>query len=238
MSQPHSLLIADDDPVVREAYRTFFAQQDEFAVAGEARNGAEAIEAYARLLPAVVLMDLQMPVVSGIDATRQICWQWPSACVVAMTTFGTSEYVVAALRAGASGYLLKDVGGPGLLAGLRQAMVGDMPLSTSVRRELVASVVQDGPAPVAEASDVTLTSREQELLGWLAQGLTNQQIGAQMYVSEGSVKQYLLQIGRKLDVRSRTGILIRAVQLDLVDPHALPPVRTERSSPFPARGQR
>lgn len=225
MSQAHSLLIADDDPVVREAYHTFFGQQDEFAVGGEARNGAEAIEAYAKLLPHVVLMDLQMPVVSGIDATRQICSRWPNACVVAMTTFGTSEYVVAALRAGASGYLLKDVGGPGLLAGLRQALAGDMPLSSSVRRELVASGVSERPVRVVEGSDVPVTPRERELLGWLAQGLTNSQIGAQMYVSEGSVKQYLLQIGRKLDVKSRTGILIRAVQLDLVDPHALPPVR-------------
>jgi DNA-binding NarL/FixJ family response regulator len=225
MSQPHSLLLVDDDPVVREAYRSFFAQQDEFVVRGEARNGAEAIEAYAQLLPDVVLMDLQMPVVSGIDATREICSRWPNACVVAMTTFGTSEYVVAALRAGASGYLLKDVGGAGLLAGLRQALAGEMPLSSSVRRELVASVVQDPPARAVEAFDVAVTPRERELLGWLAQGLTNQQIGAHMYVSEGSVKQYLLQIGRKLDAKSRTGILIRAVQLDLVDPHALPPVR-------------
>jgi DNA-binding NarL/FixJ family response regulator len=225
MSQPHGLLLVDDDPVVREAYRSFFAQQDEFVVRGEARNGAEAVEAYAKVLPDVVLMDLQMPVVSGIDATREICLRWPNACVVAMTTFGTSEYVVAALRAGASGYLLKDVGGAGLLAGLRQALAGEMPLSSSVRRELVASVVQDPPARAVEASDVAVTPRERELLGWLAQGLTNQQIGAQMYVSEGSVKQYLLQIGRKLDAKSRTGILIRAVQLDLVDPHALPPVR-------------
>jgi DNA-binding NarL/FixJ family response regulator len=225
MSSPHSLLIADDDPVVREAYRSFFAQQAEFTVVGEARNGAEVIEAYARLLPDVVLMDLQMPGVSGIDATGQLCARWPKACVVAMTTFGTSEYVVAALRAGASGYLLKDVGGPGLLAGLRQALAGDMPLSSSVRRELVSAVVQDRPPLLNDGPQVALTPREHELLGWLAQGLTNQEIGAQMYVSEGSVKQYLLHIGRKLDVKSRTGILIRAVQLDLVDPRALPPVR-------------
>lgn len=225
MSETHRILITDDDPLVREAYRAFFSHQTEFTVCGEARNGAEGVEAYATLLPDIVLMDLQMPVVSGIDATRQICERWPDACVVAMTTFGTSEYVVAALRAGASGYLLKDVGGPGLLAALRQALAGDMPLSGSVRRELVSSVVEDRPKSTADLADVGLTPREQELLGWLAQGLSNHQIGAQMYVSEGSVKQYLLQIGRKLGVKSRTGILVRAIQVNAVDPHALPPVQ-------------
>jgi DNA-binding NarL/FixJ family response regulator len=224
MSEPARILVTDDDPLVREAYRRFFSHHDEFVVCGEARNGAEGVEAYATLLPDVALMDLQMPVVSGIEATRQMCERWPDACVVAMTTFGTSEYVVAALRAGASGYLLKDVGGPGLLAGLRQALAGEMPLSSSVRRELVSSVVEER-LPAAEVVDVGLTPREHELLSWLAQGLTNHQIGSQMYVSEGSVKQYLLHIGRKLGVKSRTGILVRAIQLNVVDPHALPPVR-------------
>jgi len=225
MSEPRRVLVIDDDPLVREAYQAFFSHQEEFVVCGEARNGAEGVTAYATLLPDLVLMDLQMPVVSGIDATRQICERWPEACVVAMTTFGTSEYVVAALRAGASGYLLKDVGGVALLAALRQALAGDMPLSSSVRRELVTSVVQDGSRAPVDVVEVGLTPRESELLGWLAQGLNNQQIGAQMYVSEGSVKQYLLHIGRKLGVKSRTGILVRAIQVNAVDPHALPPVR-------------
>jgi DNA-binding NarL/FixJ family response regulator len=225
MSEPHRILVTDDDPLVREAYRAFFSHSDEFDVCGEARNGAEGVEAYATLLPDVALMDLQMPIVSGIDATRQICDRWPDACVVAMTTFGTSEYVVAALRAGASGYLLKDVGGPALLAGLRQALAGDMPLSSSVRRELVSSVVEERPPAPVDVADLGLTPRERELLSWLAQGLTNHQIGSQMYVSEGSVKQYLLHISRKLGVKSRTGILVRAIQLNVVDPHALPPVR-------------
>src|SRR3712207_772788 len=100
-----------------------------------------------------------------------------------------------------------------------------MPLSSSVRRELVSSVVENRTAAPAPVADVGLTKRERELVGWLAQGLTNSQIGAQMYVSEGSVKQYLSHIGVKLGVKSRTGILIRAVQLNVVDPQALPPVQ-------------
>jgi len=222
---PHRILVVDDDPVVRQVYRTFFSSSLEFLVCGEGRHGAEGVEAYATLQPDLVLMDLQMPVLSGIEATRQICRAWPGACVVAMTTFGTSEYVVAALRAGASGYLLKDVGGVALLAGLRQALAGDMPLSASVRRELVSSVVADRTEDSVGETTAQLSTRERDVLRLLAQGLTNVQIGAQLYVSVGSVKQHLLQIGRKLGVTSRTGILVRAIQLDLVDPHALPPVR-------------
>lgn len=222
MPEPTRLLVTDDDRGVREAYRAFFAPQAEFTICGEAATGIEGVEAYGCLLPDLVLMDMQMPILNGIEATRQICQRWPDACVVAMTTFGTSDYVVAALRAGASGYLLKDVGGPGLLAGLRQALAGEMPLSAAVRQELVASVVEAVPV---QPSEPGLTPRESELLIWLAQGLTNQQIGAQMFLSEGSVKQYLTQIGRKLGIKSRTGILIRSIQLGLVDPHALPPVR-------------
>jgi DNA-binding NarL/FixJ family response regulator len=220
---PHRILVVDDDPLVRQAYRTFFSSSSEFVVCGEGRHGAEGVEAYATLQPDLVLMDLQMPVLSGIEATRQICSRWP-ACVVALTTFGTSEYVVAALRAGASGYLLKEVSGVALLAGLRQALAGDMPLSGSVRRELVSSVVADRREDPVDGTTAQLSTREHEVLRALAQGLTNFQIGAQLYVSVGSVKQHLVQIGRKLGVTSRTGILVRAIQLDLVDPHALPPV--------------
>ena len=169
---PHRILVTDDDPLVRAAYAAFFSQQHEFVVCGEARNGAEGVSAYAALLPDVVLMDLEMPVLSGIDATRQICGTWPDACVVAMTTFGTGEYVVAALRAGASGYLLKAVGGSGLLAGLRQALAGDMPLSGAVRRELVASVVEDRAAAATDQGP-DVTEREQQLLGGRAPGVPN-----------------------------------------------------------------
>lgn len=218
----HRVLAVDDDPHVREAYRAFFADQPDFELAGEAHDGAQAIEMFEQLRPDAVLMDLQMPVTSGIDATRAICRRWPSACIVAMTTFSTKEYVVAALRAGASGYLLKGVGGPAVLAALRQAMAGDMPLSSSIRRELVNSVVvgEDEVAPAEHG----LTPREVELVEWIAHGLTNAQIARRMNISEGSVKQYVARAGEKLGVISRTQILVRAIQLGVVDPRALPPI--------------
>ncbi|WP_232547028.1 response regulator [Propioniciclava soli] len=217
------VLVADDDALVREAYRSFFRTTPTYTLVGEARNGNEAHDTYATLLPDVVLMDLQMPTCSGIEATSRICARWSNACVVALTTFGTREYIVAALRAGASGYLLKDTGAHNLVAGIEQAMRGDMPMSASVRRQLVDSVTSDNPVG-RQPVDIGLTPRETELLGWLTQGLTNVQIGRQMYVSEGSVKQYLAHVGDKMGVKSRTQILVRAIQLNIVDPHSLPAV--------------
>lgn len=225
MAERHRVLVVDDDPATRAAYRAFLNRQPGLEVVGEARNGEEGVRAYADQLPDVVLMDLEMPVVSGVEATRRITAAWPDACVVVLTTFSTHADVVAALRAGASGYLLKDVGGAGLLNGIRQALTGDMPLSSAVRRELVGSVLRE-PTPGDVSAAAQVTRRERELLDWLAQGLTNQQISAQMFLSAGSVKQYLSRIGDKLGVKSRTGILIRAIQLGLVAPHRLPPPRT------------
>lgn len=217
MNPVRRILVVDDDPVVREAYRTFFSRHADYQVVGEARDGREAVDAFRRLRPTIVLMDLQMPEKSGVDATRDICLEWPNACIVALTTFGTREYIVAALRAGASGYLLKDAGGPALLAAIDQAIDGDMPLSAAVRKELVSNVV-DTPDPArVQSPDPGLAPREKELLKWLAQGLTNQQIGAKMFVSEGTIKQYLSHIGDKMGLKSRTQILVRAIQLGIVD---------------------
>lgn len=221
---PVRVLIADDDALVREAYRAFFSSHPDFRLVGEARHGAEAVDAYQVTHPDIVLMDLQMPGTSGIEATARICSAHSDACIVALTTFGTRDYIVAALKAGASGYLLKDTGADNLLAGMHQALRGDMPLSSSVRRQLVSSLTSDDFTATTPV-DVGLTPRETELLQWLTQGMTNLQIARQMYVSEGSVKQYLGHIGDKLGVKSRTQILVRAIQLNIVDPHAAPALR-------------
>ncbi|WP_260465149.1 response regulator transcription factor [Arachnia propionica] len=130
------------------------------------------------------------------------------------------------MKAGASGYLLKDAGLPALAAGIRQAVRGDMPLSTAVRRQLVASLASTR-SPV-EAVDLGLTEREREVLVHLTRGMTNQQISGQMYLCERSVKQCLKDIGGKLGVTSRTQILVRAIQLGIVDPHAVPLVDPRR----------
>lgn len=219
MSEACRVLVVDDDPMVREAYRMFLSRHQDHVVVGEARNGREAVEAYDQLLPDVVLMDLQMPEMSGVDATREICRHHPEACVVALTTFGTQEYIVSALRAGASGYLMKDCGGAALLSGIQQAVAGDMPLAPGVRRELVTDLIAGHiRGPVDSETTNSLAPREKELLVWLGQGMTNAQIATKMFISEGSVKQYLSHIGDKLGLKSRTQILVRAIQLGLIDP--------------------
>ena len=165
------VLVVDDDAEVREAYRSFFEAQDAFKLIGEEADAVHIVAVYEQQRPDVVLMDLQMPRVSGVEAIRELHARWPKACIVAMTTFGTRDYVVAALKAGASGYLLKDVGGAALLAALHQAMQGEMPLSSAVRRALVASVLD---SEVVKTREHKLAPREVELVGWLARGLSNQ----------------------------------------------------------------
>ena len=216
MADVKRLLIVDDDPLVRKSYLSFFDKQEWITVAAEARNGLEAVEAYARNLPDLVVMDMQMPVMNGAEACGEICRRWPDACVVMMTAFAEQDLVVAALQAGAAGYLQKDVGGRGLLAGLRQALAGDLPLSGEVRRELVSKVVSSRPPDAPES--VHLTEREIDVLRWLAEGMTNGEIAEKLYVSESSVKQYMLAIGTKIGVRSRTGILIRAIRMRIINP--------------------
>lgn len=218
MNDPYRVLVVDDDRSVRDAYRRLLADSEEFEVVATAKDGREGIAAYESLQPDLVLMDLQMPRISGIDATLEICERWPGACVVVLTTFVTNDLIVSALRAGAAGYLLKDAAGKALTVSMHQALAGEMPLSSSVRRRLVETLVADADGPPASPPDPGLTEREAELLGWLAQGFTNQQIGSKMFVSEGSVKQYLSRIGAKVGAKSRTQILVRAIQLNLIDP--------------------
>lgn len=215
MSEVVTVVVVDDEPDVRDAYRAFFGRRAGFEWAGEAAEGQAGVALYERVRPDVVLMDLRMPIMSGIDATRAICADDPAACIVALTTFGTREYIVAALRAGASGYLLKDCGADALVQALHDARAGEMPLSPGVRLALVQSMRGDVPADAGQQRIVT--PREAELLGWLAQGLGNQQIAERMYLSEGSVKQYLNHIADKIGVRSRTQILVKSLQLRIVD---------------------
>ncbi len=218
------MLVVDDDPTVRRACRDFLAERTDVELVAEVADGDLAEEAYERARPDVVLMDLQMVRMSGIEATRVLCRRWPRACVVAMTTFASRDHVVAALRAGASGYLVKGLSGPQLVAALHQAVAGDMPLSSVVRRELVSTVVAEStPAqPARSSTNRQLTDREVELVNWIAHGLTNRQVAARMNLSEGSVKQYVARVADKLDASSRTQVLVRTIQLGLVDVSQLP----------------
>lgn len=221
-ARAQTALVVDDDPLVIEAYKMMLSSSDDFTICAVANDGREAVGLYARHRPDITLMDLQMPVMGGVEAIEAICSRDPRAVVVALTTFGTRAHVVAALRAGAAGYLMKNIRSAELVAAMNHATAGEMPLSASVRRMLVDEVVADLPED-NDPADVGLTPRELDVLGGLAEGLNNVDIARRLFVSEGSVKQYLSHIGDKLGVRSRTQILVRAIRLRLVDPESATP---------------
>lgn len=216
------ILVVDDEPVVREAYRRIFDAQDGFTVVAEARNGVEAIERYEEVRPDVVLMDLKMPRMSGVEAMAEIGRRHREACIVALTSFASLDYVVPALRAGAAGYLVKDASADELVDGIRQAIADEMPLSPRISRALARSIAQ-GPAPVPEPARLPRrvpapTPREQEVLEQLALGSSNKEIAEHLCISEAAVKAHLRHVGDKLGVRSRTQILVLAYQYGLVTP--------------------
>ena len=151
---PIRVLIVDDESLIRSAFRKLLEASDGFEVVGEARDGGEGIEAFEKHRPDAVLMDLQMAPVNGLEAIRAICTAHSDACILALTTFGTRQHIVAALRAGASGYLLKDSRPEQLTTGIRQAISGDMPLSSTVRRQLVDVIVAE---PIPPTPEVNLT---------------------------------------------------------------------------------
>ncbi|SDB85070.1 DNA-binding response regulator, NarL/FixJ family, contains REC and HTH domains [Raineyella antarctica] len=227
MTEPTRILVVDDEPVVRDAFRHIFADHPEFVVVGEASDGAEAVGRYGQLRPDVVLMDLKMPRMSGVEAMTAIGRQHPDACMVAVTTFVSVDYVVPALRAGAAGYLVKDSSAEELMDGIRQALADEMPLSPRISRALARSIAEGPSATPAHAQlprrVPAPTAREHEVLDQLALGLSNKDIAERLCISEAAVKAHLRHIGDKLGVRSRTQILVLAYQYGLVTPQRTAP---------------
>ncbi len=203
------ILIADDHSVVRQGLRMFFSVGDEFEVVGEARNGAEAVQLCAELVPDVVLMDLLMPVMDGITAIAAIRAAQPDVEVIALTSVLEDASVVGAVRAGAIGYLLKNTEGSELRRAVRAAALGQVQLSPEAAARLVSGLAQ--PAPSA-----TLTERETEVLRLVAGGKANKEIAATLQIGERTVKTHVSSVMAKLDVQSRTQAAIQAIRLGLV----------------------
>lgn len=203
-----SILIVDDHPVVRTGLRAVIESQDDLTVVGEASTGEEGIRRAALDQPDLVLMDLQMPGGGGVVATRQIMKLDPAPHVMILTTYDTDADVLAALDAGAVGYLLKDAPPEVLFASIRSAAVGDMTLAPTVATKLVERVSR----PARDA----LTTRELEVLELLAEGIANKEIANQLLVSEATVKTHLVHIFTKLDVDTRTAAVAIAVDRGLI----------------------
>jgi len=209
------VLLTDDDPLVRVALSHFVSRAPEITVIAEAESGAEAIEAVERLHPDIVMMDVQMPGMNGIEATQEITSRWPEVCVLACTTLDTRETVLPMLSAGASGYMLKDSSPDEFVSALRQAHNGTSSLSPRIAAMLVKHVRDAKSSSLGELE--SLTERENEVLQRLAQGMSNSEISRALHVSEGTVKAHLGGIMSKWQVRDRVQVLVTAARAGLVE---------------------
>jgi two-component system, NarL family, response regulator LiaR len=211
------VLIADDHAVVREGLRGFLALQDDVEVVGEAADGQEAVAAVERLVPDVALVDLVMPRVDGVEAIRRIRAVAPSTRIIVLTSFTDEDKMLPAVRAGAVGYLLKDVEPRELVSAIRTVNDGETLLHPAVVRELVREVAGARRAP---AADNPLTAREREVLGLIARGRANKAIAFELGVAEKTVKTHVSNILAKLGVTDRTQAALYAVREGLVDPQS------------------
>lgn len=217
------VLLVDDQELMRMGFRMVIDSQPDLSVVGEAATGREAIAAAARLRPDVLLMDVRMPELDGVEATRRIVASDSEARVIILTTFDLDEYVYAALRAGASGFLLKDAQPGDLLSAIRAVAGGDAVVAPSVTRRLLSTYSHRLPAPGSpdpsqRARLEQLTSREQEVLLHVADGLSNAEIAARLVLSEATVKTHVGRILAKLGLRDRVQIVVFAYETGLVAP--------------------
>src|SRR6516162_6685068 len=227
---PTRCLIADDQAMVREGFAAVLAAQPGLLVVGQAADGADAVHQAQRLRPDIVLMDVRMPVMDGLQATRQILTTagaaWPR--VLMLTTFDLDEYVYAALRAGASGFLLKDATAAELVHAVRVVAAGEALLAPSVTRRLIADFARrprpDPPFPVTVGA---LTHRETEVLRLIASGLSNTEISATLVIAEQTTKTHVGRILAKLNLRDRAQAVVLAYETGLVTPGDSSPARTE-----------
>ena len=213
------VLIADDQALVRSGFRLIIDARDDLEVVGEAEDGAEAVRLNAELDPDVILLDIRMPNVDGIEATRAIVASGSRARVLVLTTFDLDEYVYGAIRAGASGFLLKDVRPPDLIDAIRLVAGGNALLGPTVTQRLLARFAE-GDTETRDAAAVldSLTDRERVTLRLLSEGLSNAEIAAELVVSETTVKTHVSNLLRKLGVRDRVQAVIVAYQSGLVTP--------------------
>ena len=213
-----SVVIADDQELVREGLRMMLEAEDDIEVVGEAENGRRALELSRRHDPDVILMDVRMPELDGVEATRRILEAGSPARVIILTTFDLDEYVFEAIRAGASGFLLKDVRPGELVDAIRVVAAGEALLAPSVTRRLLDRFAREVPDERAPPSLDDLTDRELDVLRLVAQGLSNAEIAGRLVVSEATVKTHVSHVLAKLGLRDRVQAVVLAYDVGLVRP--------------------
>ncbi len=212
------LLLADDQELVRTGFRLILNAEPDMVVAGEAADGSQAVDEAARLRPDVILMDVRMPGVDGIEATRRLGRIAPEPPrVIMLTTFDLDQYVYDALRAGASGFLLKDAPAAQLVEAIRVVAAGDALLAPAITRRMIAEFARR-PLPQDEPALEQLTSREREVLTLIARGRSNAEIGAELFISDATVKTHVKRVLAKLGLRDRVQAVVLAYETGLVQP--------------------
>jgi DNA-binding NarL/FixJ family response regulator len=210
------VLVADDQSMVRAGFRMLLADEEDVEVVAEASNGLEAVAKAARFEPSLILMDIRMPELDGLEATRRILATDPEARILILTTFDLDEYVYEALRAGASGFVLKDDSPEQLLAAIRTVAAGDGLLSPAVTKRVIQKFARTPrPDPPKEVDD--LSERERDVFRLMARGLSNAEIGKELYISDTTVKTHVTHILQKLDLRDRVQAVVLAYQTGLIE---------------------
>lgn len=212
------VLIVDDQALVRAGFRMILEYVDGIEVVGEGATGDEGVRLAAEVRPDVVLMDIRMPGMDGIEATERIVASQASCKVIVLTTFDADDFVFGALRAGASGFLLKDVSPEGLVEGIHAVVNGDAALSPAISRLLIDDIVRNPIATPRQLPLERLTEREAEVFRLLARGLSNAEIGAALFVGEATVKTHVARVLMKLDLRDRIQAVIAAYEAGYVRP--------------------
>jgi DNA-binding NarL/FixJ family response regulator len=211
------VLVADDQSMVRAGFRMLLSGEPDIEVVAEASNGLEAVDKASRFHPTVVLMDIRMPELDGLEATRRIVAADDMARVLILTTFDLDEYVYEALRAGASGFVLKDDPPEQLLAAIRTVAAGDALLSPSITKRVIKQFTR-APRPEPPKEVEELTERELDVFRLISRGLSNAEIGEELFISEATVKTHVTHILQKLDLRDRVQAVVLAYQTGLFEP--------------------
>jgi len=227
-TEPARLLLADDHDLVRDGFHRMLGREPDLEVVGEASNGREAVELCRSLRPDLVLMDVRMPEMDGLEATRTIKAERPEVSVLVVSTHENPDYLFEALKAGAAGYVLKDAPKRRLVDAVRRVLNGESPLNQELAarliqrlaKEMAARPAQPAPTthpPTAKPPTAELTPRELEVLEFLARGWTNPQVAQALYISRGTAKVHVERIIRKLGVSDRTQAVVRALELGLIE---------------------
>jgi DNA-binding NarL/FixJ family response regulator len=226
-----SVLIADDQDLIRKGLRMLLQAEPDLRVAGEAADGSQALAQARRLDPDVILMDVRMPGLDGIQATAQLAQGGSRAKILMLTTFNLDEYVYHAMKAGATGFLLKDATGEQLAGAIRAAYAGETLLAPAITRRLIEDFCR-GPVPGAPAGPAAaLSEREREVVRLVAAGLSNAEIAASLYLSQATIKSHITRILARLGLRDRVQIAVYAYEQGIVRPGHSPPPAGRKARP-------